>query len=599
MSLRRKSLVIVGVTLASLIIALQVVSQAILLKSYTNLETETTEQNLQRGLNALNYVISVMHSTNRDWAHWNDSYDFVQDKNQDYIDNNIYDGAFPTYGLNFMLYFNPSGQLVFGKGYDLNAKVEIPVPDSLRNYVVTSELLLKHTNETGELNKEGTSGLILLPEGPMLVASTPILPTNLEGESHGSLIWARFLDDSLLKDLSKKTSLSIQVQEHDSTTLPEDFKSVLTPVQSQASVVAPLDENTVAAYAALKDIYGSAVLVFRVDMPRSIVQQGQSTMAYFLLSLVLIGVVFLGVTLLLLERTVLSRLAYLNKRVSSIRTSTDLSMRIPVSGEDELANLAYAINGMLESLEVQDHLRRARDEAIEASRVKSQILANVSHDARTPLSVILLRADALQHGLYGSLAGDQVRVVESIISNGKQLLGFINNLLEMVQLDSGTVKVASVGFAPSALLAEITTSLQPLAIAKGLHFVSEVDPALPQLLCSDQQKLTQILLNLVNNAIKFTEHGTINVRIHPHDSTHWAMRVIDTGWGIAPKDQQRIFEAFWQVDGSQTRNVTTGVGLGLSIVKQLTDCMQGEIKLHSELGQGSTFTVIFPYEAKR
>jgi signal transduction histidine kinase len=367
--------------------------------------------------------------------------------------------------------------------------------------------------------------------------------------------------------------------------------------ESSSAVVKPLSADAVAGYTLLKDIFGNPILILRVDMPRDIYQQGQTTISYFIIFLLIAGLIFGGAMLLLLERIILSRLAALNAEVTSIRTSTNLSQRISVSGKDELSSLAQAINAMLESLaQAHDKLQTARDQALEALRLKAQILANVSHDARTPLNVITLHVELLQKKLYGPITPEQDRLLETVHASARQLLFFINNLLDEAQLGAGKVKLRNVNFRPADLLNDVQTSMTQFANRKGIQLKVEMSEDVPQSLCGDPDRLNQILFNLVNNAIKFTEQGTVQVRILKPDSGHWAMQVSDTGEGIPQDAVDRIFEAFWQVDGSSTRKVARGVGLGLSIVKQLSDIMGGTITVQSKVGSGSTFTVVLPNE---
>jgi two-component system, sensor histidine kinase ChiS len=149
---------------------------------------------------------------------------------------------------------------------------------------------------------------------------------------------------------------------------------------------------------------------------------------------------------------------------------------------------------------------------------------------------------------------------------------------------------------PRDLLKNVETALQPLAAKKDIQLALELDAGMPGFVNGDEDRLNQILFNLVGNAVKFTEQGTISVRLRKADEQHWIIEVQDTGIGMPSNVQDRIFEAFWQVDGSSGRAAATGVGLGLSIVKQLVTVMRGEIKVRSTLGKGSVFTVTLPID---
>jgi signal transduction histidine kinase len=177
--------------------------------------------------------------------------------------------------------------------------------------------------------------------------------------------------------------------------------------------------------------------------------------------------------------------------------------------------------------------------------------------------------------------------------NSKRLLSIVNDLLDQAQIEAGTLKLKVAPFSPSDLTNDVVSVMDVLAQAKDLQLTTHIADDVPATLPSDQQRLHQILINLVGNAIKFTEEGSIWVRIYRPSATQWALEVEDTGCGIPLEAQSYIFDPFQQVDGSATRT-HSGSGLGLSIVRQLTTLMGGEITLKSQVGKGSTFTVTLP-----
>lgn len=243
--------------------------------------------------------------------------------------------------------------------------------------------------------------------------------------------------------------------------------------------------------------------------------------------------------------------------------------------------------------EAEAALQRAHQEAVEANRLKTQLLANVSHDLRTPLGAVIGYAEMLQTGAFGKMQDEQVQAANEILDSANQLLRFINNLIGQAQLETGKVILHDRPFEPAMLIETIRASVSYHAAKKGLNLSFEVDPALPTELIGDDYWLQQILLNLVNNAIKFTDKGGVTVRLFPRDEERWVVQVQDTGIGIPEEYREKIFSAFEQVDGTRTRK-GGGSGLGLSIVKQLADMMKGQIELESQAAEGSTFTIILP-----
>jgi len=227
----------------------------------------------------------------------------------------------------------------------------------------------------------------------------------------------------------------------------------------------------------------------------------------------------------------------------------------------------------------------------EVDRMKSAFVSTASHELRTPLNAILGYAEMLREAVYGPLLDKQRGVIERIMANTGQMVSLVNNLLDQAQIEAGRLALNVTSFAPADLIDGVQDVMGVLAQAKGLELTSRIADDVPATLSGDRQRLHQVLVNLVSNAIRFTEQGAVHVRAYRPDASHWALEVSDTGRGIPAEAQARIFDAFRQADDSVTRE-HTGFGLGLSIVRQLITMMGGEITLASEVGRGSTFTVI-------
>lgn len=238
-------------------------------------------------------------------------------------------------------------------------------------------------------------------------------------------------------------------------------------------------------------------------------------------------------------------------------------------------------------------LEVARDEALAASRFKSRMLANVSHELRTPLGAILGFAEMMVVGYLGPVGEKQVDALEKIIQRVKGLSRLVGDLLDQAKLESGTIALHSTWWEPATLMSEVKDSLNDVQKSEAVTVVYEIDPDLPAQLFGDYDRILQIMLNLTTNALKFTDTGEVRLRMYRPQQDYWAIDVSDTGLGIPHDDLQTIFEAFQQVDGSTTRR-HAGFGLGLSIVRQLTIAMGGDVTVESIVGQGSIFTVMIP-----
>lgn len=249
-----------------------------------------------------------------------------------------------------------------------------------------------------------------------------------------------------------------------------------------------------------------------------------------------------------------------------------------------------------ERKQAEVELAQARDQALEALQLKEQILANVSHDARTPLNIVMLYADMLQVGEFGELGKKQYEATEKILSSSTELLNFFNNLLGEAQMQSESTQPRLVEIDVKALLKERCEAMRLLAERRGLALNWEIDPKLPNAMAIDPEWVGQIFNNLVDNALKFTSEGSVSVKSFVKNDREWVIEVTDTGVGIPKEAQDRIFDTFWQVDGSATRTINRGIGLGLSIVKQRLTLLGGAISVQSELGKGSIFTATLPLQ---
>ena len=277
---------------------------------------------------------------------------------------------------------------------------------------------------------------------------------------------------------------------------------------------------------------------------------------------------------------------------------------------NELAEKARMLEDQKAQVEAKnqevEHARRqleekARQLAI-TSKYKSEFLANMSHELRTPLNSLLLLSEQLMRNRTGLLSVKEIELAETIHSSGEDLLNLINDILDLCKIESGTVSIEMGEIRPDELAAYLDRIFRPLAESHRLDLQVDLAPDLPDVIRTDVKRLQQILRNLLSNAIKFTDTGGVTLSMsmaqpevgRKRGEPRIAFRVNDTGIGISPKDQQIIFEAFQQVDGSTSRR-HGGTGLGLSISRELAALLGADLQLtHSEPGKGSTFTLYLP-----
>jgi len=232
-------------------------------------------------------------------------------------------------------------------------------------------------------------------------------------------------------------------------------------------------------------------------------------------------------------------------------------------------------------------LAEARDSALSASKAKSQFLANMSHEIRTPLNGMLGMAELTLRGGH-SFSAEQMEYLRTIISSGKDLLHVISDILDVSRVEAGKLELENAPFRVEDAVFGAAHMLATRAAEKNLAFFVEITPEVPVYILGDVSRFRQVFINLVGNAIKFTSKGEVDVVVDYEDVDCLHLTVKDTGCGIPPSKQSRVFEAFHQVDASSVRQ-HSGTGLGLTIVKQLSTLMRGKVWFESSEGQGSTF----------
>jgi signal transduction histidine kinase len=236
-------------------------------------------------------------------------------------------------------------------------------------------------------------------------------------------------------------------------------------------------------------------------------------------------------------------------------------------------------------------LQETKRQLSEASQHKSQFLANMSHELRTPLNAIIGYTELVLDGIYGATPERAQAVLKRIESNGRHLLGLINDVLDFSKMEIGQYKLSVSDYSMKAVVENVFSAVEPLAAKKNLKLRVDVPPDIPAGR-GDERKLTQVLLNLVGNAIKFTDAGQVTIKVAPANGS-FSVAVHDTGPGIPPANQEKVFEEFHQADNSITK-AKGGAGLGLAISRRIVEMHGGRLWVESSPGNGSVFTFTIP-----
>lgn len=702
------TLLIFGVLAASFTL-----THNIQLSNFLELEKLDTLGNVERVQNAISTEQGYLDRTVQDWACWNDTYRFVEDKNQNYTDVNLQNQTLAGIKVNVMIFVNKSGSVVYAKSVDIYTGEEKPIPEKLIRMIEDGTLLSKSENDK-------KSGFLLLDENPMFLACHPILTTKYSGPIKGTLIFGRYFDDKLLnyfKDSTRSSLLMYRVDED----LPPDFHTKLKSLSENPDVpiVKPLSEDKVSGYFELLDISGKPALIIRADFPREVYRYGERTLNNMYFFLLLTGLVTVIGVKFAFDSLFLSRLIGIDNFVTKVRSEKDLSRRLSLKDNDELYRLSREINGMLNEIDLAQQELKAQERekkvlldslneltifvnsqlniiwankaALEfmktdlqkavglclknnpdissplsdylqleqifvtgnkksgeftakngkvwfvqaipvteeggkiigvlemcmditeskaaetllqekqiaevANRTKSEFLANMSHELRTPLNSIIGFADLLYEQVYGELNEKQIKSVGNISKSGKHLLNLINGILDLSKVEAGKMELSYKQFELASKLNIIKNLLSPIADRNNIQIEIDIDSSLSSIY-ADEARFVQIMYNLVDNAIKFSyENGLVKIGARKKGDMV-EITVTDTGIGIKPEDQSKLFKPFSQVDSFLSKQFQ-GTGLGLSLVKQIVRLHGGYIWFRSKPGEGSTFAFAIPIKGNK
>jgi hypothetical protein len=347
MSVGRKALVVIALTVIGLSVSLGLTAQLTLLRGYNELEQRDARQDIQRMLSDLDdeYMDNVL--TARSFAYSPGAYAFALNPNPQLINNYLYNENFVLYDANLVVLANTSGEVLFRKNVDISTGQQVPFPADFDRHLTPDSPLLKRADELDEV-----TGIVMVDDTPMLVLAVPILSSRRQGPSRGTFIVGRYFDAAKVQELAEAIRLPVSAYSVAQSSLPRDVRAAQQALSSESdSFVQVVDGDTIAGYALLNDLYGQPAAILKVEAPRYVHAQGQQSIRSFILLLLGSGAALGAVALWSLHRFILAPMTGLIRNIQDIGARSDIAARLPVSGQDELAGLATTINKMLEALQ--------------------------------------------------------------------------------------------------------------------------------------------------------------------------------------------------------------------------------------------------------
>ncbi len=592
MKLQSKTLLLTTSAIVILFGALFTVSAVVVWNGFATLERQDIRERVARAERSLDMELDFLASMSGDWAFWDRSYEFVVAPTEEFVRENLPNDTFTSLGVNVILFLGTDGQIVRGDYVDLATGQAAELPGELANRCWEADRLRHFEEPTGS-----HEGILVLSDGLMLVSARPILKSNQEGPSRGTLLMGRWLDEEKVQRLTDLASSPVRIScVAGLDPSREGERRELMRSKARQIRVNFVDTNRAEAAYVVDDIYGKPAMVCTVDVPRKMTRQGRISLTYFAAGLAACGLVFTVVAWRLQADLVLDRLLTLVHDVRQAgKSETAERKRIVVAGNDELALLGEEIETMADRLErSRAQLETAWHEAEQANRQKSEFLANMSHEIRTPMTAILGYADLLEESVKDDFGQEACGIIKR---NGAHLIEVINDILDMSKIEANRMKIELRACSLREIVAEVASLMQVRVAGRNVSLHVSTEGVIPRRICTDPTRLRQILLNLVGNAVKFTERGRVRIITRRVDfggeGARIQFEVADTGIGMTSEQMAAIFQPFRQGDASTTRR-HGGTGLGLAISRRLAEALGGEILVESVRWQGSTFRLTLP-----
>jgi len=559
-----------------------VATQFVLMPSYLSLENQMVRENVTRVSNALQSEIDNLDKYVTIYAWSDDATNFIQTLDHDYIISRLQDSNFMQIRINAIVFTNAQDQVVYSNEYQAEYGEEIPLPGLFNASLLVGHSIQSYAVSLGarmNASLQGRmGGLVMLPEGPMLVSIRHILPSNRNGPVQGNLLMGRYLDSLEVTALEQITHVSLTLHRPDDPEIPSGLFALGKGTDGESILTVAADSKTIDAYIVLDDVTGHPILVLQVEMPRDIYNAGVITVEYIMASLLLAGVLFGCVSMVISEKTIFSRMTRLERDVSQIGTQGKFSSRLKVTGGDEVGRLSTSINKMLASLEESEK----RLQEVKSLAAIGEAAAMVGHDLRNPLQATVGTLYLAKGLLASGETGGTKEVMELLNSLDSQVY-YMDKIVTDLQNYAKPIGTNLVETNLADLMKETISLLQ---IPQNVETSTKVEGELTGAMI-DVDLMKRILVNLALNAVQAMPNGgklTIITRA-TRDSVIFSVR--DTGVGIAAENLNKIFKPFFTTKAQ-------GQGLGLAVCKRIVEAIGGTITVQSQLEKGSTFIITIP-----
>jgi signal transduction histidine kinase/CheY-like chemotaxis protein len=568
-----------------LAIATQSLFESYINRNFEALELDRALKNTARVQQAVQSLTERLRRTTVvDWGQYDKAYAFVTGKDSDFNESELYYESLEATQFAHYIVLNEAGLLLTSGHVSSDEKAIRPIPQESLDRIVRHAQVVEFVNSP---HARGLAGLLMIEGRPYFIAVAPVVPTSGFSKPGGFLIFTKSADPTNLAEISELTQLTLSF-----TDVVSDPSMRFT----QSDMRTHIADGKAQGQTYIRDLGGQPILVASFEYPHTIMDQGvatKDTLVFTILTFLVLASLVLATAIDLLVSRPLKEMTSV---LSQAHGCEILQRRIVSRRTDEIGILARIFNSLMDSLSSSyTDLELAKGIAENANAAKSRFIAKVSHELRTPihgvigmLRILLKEETSEARRSYISMASD----------SAFGLLQTINEILDFSKVEAGKMNLERIPFHLRESIMDALRSVAPRVDENpSLELLYEICPDVPDSFEGDPLRLKQCLVNLLGNAVKFTREGTVSLSVSTSYSNEGVAMiqfdVCDTGVGIPEDRLARIFDPFAQADDSVSR-LYTGTGLGLTIVKQISELMGGSISVKSEIGLGTTFTLVAP-----